>query len=258
MISLPPVLGSEWRPVATIAGQAAAWVAQRSGVTLIRFDQQLVHLALHAGAGEPAGSGWRNGDQIGPHEIHRVVAAFNGGFKLSQPSVGFLLAGRVGVPLSAGLASIVTYTDGTTEIGAWHAGVPASGKPIASVRQNLHLLVDRGLPAGSVEECVQSCWGSTLGGGTSVPRSALGITADGQLVYAAGVSLSPAELARGLLRARVERAVELDINPMWVAAYLYAHHPGGPSALPVVPGQHGIAGMLLEPYNRDFFTVIAN
>src|ERR1700694_884605 len=64
MISLPPVLGSEWRPVVTIAGQSAAWVAQRSGVTLIRFDQQLVHLALHAGAGERAGRGWRSGEPV--------------------------------------------------------------------------------------------------------------------------------------------------------------------------------------------------
>ncbi len=258
LVTVSARIGSSWKPVATVRGQLAAWIAQRSGVTLLRFDQHVVRLALHAGSAEPGGGGWRYGDRIGPSEIHRVLAGFNGGFKLNYGSVGFLSYGRVAVPLSAGLGSIVTYRDGTTQIGAWHGGVPAAGKPIASVRQNLHLLVDHGLPAASVESCVQTCWGSTLGGGTDVARSALGITSEGQLVWAAGMSLSPAALARALSAAGVQRAVELDINPFWVAGYLYAHHSSGPSAVPVVPGQHGIAGELLEPDSRDFFTVLAN
>jgi hypothetical protein len=110
------------------------------------------------------------------------VAAFNGGFKLSYGSVGFVSGGRVAVPLTAGLASIVTYGNGTTAIGAWRRGVPARGLKIASVLQNLHLLVDHGVVASNVTNCVSACWGSTLGGGRNVARSALGITSEGQLV----------------------------------------------------------------------------
>jgi hypothetical protein len=54
------------------------------------------------------------------------------------------------------------------------------------------------------------------------------------------------------------RAVELDINPGWVDGYLYVHHSGGPTALPVVPGQEGIPHRLLAPYGRDFFTILAD
>ncbi len=43
-----------------------------------------------------------------------------------------------------------------------------------------------------------------------------------------------------------------------VAGYLYIHHRGGPTAVPVVPGQLGIPNRLLAPYTRDFFTIIAN
>jgi hypothetical protein len=57
--------------------------------------------------------------------------------------------------------------------------------------------------------------------------------------------------------AGVQRAVELDINPEWVAGYLYVHHGSGPVAVPVVPGQTGIPGALLSPYSRDFFTVLS-
>ena len=225
-------------------------------MTLLRFDQSLVHLALHAGSGEPEGGGWAYGDRISPGEIHLVVAAFNGGFKLSYGSVGFVSGGRVAVPLTAGLGSIVTYSNGTTQIGAWREGVPTRGPKSASVLQNLHLLVDHGAVASSASSCV-TCWGSTLGGGADVARSALGISGEGQLVWAAGESLSPTTIGQALVNAGVVRAVELDINPEWVAGYLYVHHSGGPTAVPVVSGQLGIPGRLLAPYSRDFFTILA-
>jgi hypothetical protein len=258
VVKEPGQPGPVWTPVASIGGQPAAWIALRSGVTLLRFDQRLAHLALHAGSGEPGGQGWTYGDQIGASEIHRVLAAFNGGFKLDYGPVGFTEDGRVAVALTVGLGSIVTYQNSTTDIGAWQEGVPASGLKIASVLQNLHLLVDRGVAAPTIENCIEGCWGATLGGGADVARSALGITGEGQLVWAAGESLSPAMIAQALIEVGVVRAVELDINPEWTAGYLYTHHAGGPSAVPVVPGQRGIPGQLLTPYSRDFFTILAN
>jgi hypothetical protein len=90
-------------------------------------------------------------------------------------------------------------------------------------------------------------------------RSALGITAAGDLVSAGGEHLTVAQLADAMLGAGVVRAVELDINPEWVAGYLYEHHSGnGPLApVPVVPGQQGIPGQFLAPWSRDFFTILA-
>jgi hypothetical protein len=66
---------------------------------------------------------------------------------------------------------------------------------------------------------------------TVVARSALGITQSGELVWAAGEQLSPAGLAEALIAAGAVRAIELDINPAWVAGYLYVHHPTGPTAV---------------------------
>jgi hypothetical protein len=258
LVSRPARVAGEWTPIATVHGLPAAWIARRSGVSFMRFDQRLVHLALHAGSSEPGGPGWAHGDHIGSGEIHRVLAAFNSGFKLNYERVGFVSGGRVAAPLGAGLGSVVTYRNGSTQIGAWHAGVPARGVKIASVRQNLRLLVDRGVPARTVRNCVVVCWGRTVGSGTSVARSALGINAQNELVWAAGEHLSPASLARALVEVGVQRAVELDINGGWVAGYLYVHRPGGPVAVPVVPGQRGIAGKYLSPYTRDFFTVLSN
>jgi hypothetical protein len=255
----PGALSARWQPITTVGGRAAVWIAMRQGVTLVRMNQSLVHLALHAGTTDPGGAGWRYGSAVAGREIHHLILGFNGGFKFSTKSGGFVSFGRVGLPLSAGLGSIVTYRNGTTQIGAWGAGVPARGLAIASVRQNLHLLIDHGVPDATVASCGAGCWGATIGGQAAVARSALGIRADGQLIWAAGEGLTVGQLAAGMIAADVHRAVELDINPDWVAGYLYVHHRTAPlTPVPVVPGQLGLYGHLLAPYSRDFFTVLSN
>jgi hypothetical protein len=249
--------GSGWRAVAVVHGRPAAWVAQRAGVSLLRFDQSSVRLDLHAGSTDGGTVGWRYGDQIEPSEIHHVIAGFNGGFKFTYPDVGFLAGGRVALALKPGLASIVTYRDGRTDVGAWDEGVPSSGRHVYSVLQNQHLLVDRGVVAVNAASCISACWGETIKGLTAVARSGLGVTANGQIVWAGGESLLPGDLGRALVSAGAVRAIELDINPDWVAGYLYEHHSSGPVAVPVIPGQIGIAGQLLGPYSRDFMTIVA-
>jgi hypothetical protein len=263
--SLPPLLvtppghlSTGWAVAAQVRGRPAAWLAQRSGVTLMRFDQTLVHLNLHAGSSDGGVTGWAYGDHITPREIHLLLAAVNGGFKLTHSDVGFISGAHVAAELKPGLASIVTYTDGTTNIGAWQAGVPSARETVFSVLQNERLLIDRGVAPASVSDCILTCWGETIGSRTAVARSGLGITASGQLVWAAGEQLLPAELASALISAGAVRAIELDINPDWVAGYLYVHHRGGPSPVQVVPGQLGIAGKLLEPDSRDFLAFVAN
>jgi hypothetical protein len=258
VVSPPRTLSANWTTVAQVHGRPAAWITERSGVTLMRFDQSLVHLTLHAGSSDGGVVGWTYGDQITPAEIHLVVAAFNGGFKLTYTDVGFVSNGHVAVALKPGLGSLVTYTDGTSNIGAWQNGVPTSRKAVFSVLQNQKLLVDRGVAAPTVASCVISCWGATIQSLTLVARSGVGVTHDGQIVWAAGEQLSPASLAAALIGAGAVRAIELDINPDWVAGYLYVHHAPGPTPVPVIPGQRGIGGELLAPDSRDFLAVVAN
>jgi hypothetical protein len=255
---LPRASGSAWSVLSKVAGVPVAWIATRSGVTLVRFDQRRVTLALHAGTIDPGGSGWRYGPAVVGSELHHLVAAFNGGFRLNTHSGGFLSFGHVGMALSGGLASIVTYRDGATAIGTWGSGVPQRGRAIASVRQNLSLLIDHGVPAANVDSCVEACWGATLGGVLDVARAALGIDRAQQLIWAAGEKLSVGDLARTLAAAGAVSAVELDINPDWVAGYVYGHHAGSaPVGSPLVPGQFGVSGHFLAPYGRDFFTVLS-
>jgi hypothetical protein len=258
---LPAALSSAPTPLVPVVrwrGQTAAWIERTpGGVSVIVFDQRLVQLHLHSGTIDAGALGWRYGPQISAAEAPGLVAAFNGGFRLSTGAGGFESYGRFGAPLQRGLGSIVTYADGTTDIGSWREEVPALGQPVASVRQNLTLLVDHGVAAPDLA-CL-SCWGATLGGVLDPARSGLGITPQGRLVWVAGEHLTVSELAGALLGAGAARAVELDINPEWVAGYLYGHRGGtGPLApVPALPAQQGIPGQFLAPWSRDFFTVTA-
>src|SRR6202035_2369275 len=159
----------DWVPAALVRGQPAVWLSRVSAyqdapytVTLMRFDQRLVSLRLHAGGSEPGGSGWRYGSAIGAREEPSVVAAFNSAFQESYGAGGFAAYGRVGWPLRRGKASVVMYRDGTADIGRWQEGVPAPGRPVAAVRQNLGLLIDAGQIAGTVDNCIKICWGDPL------------------------------------------------------------------------------------------------
>jgi hypothetical protein len=253
-----------WAPAVAVRGQTAVWIsrvpAYRDGaftVTLLRIDQRLVTLALHAGGSQPGGSGWRYGDMIAGAERRVVVMGFNGAFQEGYGAGGFAEGGRVGWRLQRGKASVVIYRDGSSDIGRWQVTVPAAGRPVEAVRQNLRLLIDGGRIAPTVDACIKVCWGDPLHEQPVVARSGLGITPGGDLIWAAGHNLSVRALAEALARKGVTRAMELDINPAWVAGYVYRHprHARLPVAVPLVPGQTGVAGQFLTPYFRDFFTV---
>ena len=246
-------------PVVTWKGASVAWISRSpSGVAMMAFKQPDMQLHLHSGTVDAGTAGWRYGPQIAGLEMKRLVAAFNGGFRLNVGAGGFESFGRVAVALSDGLGSIVTYSDGRTDIGSWHHEVPAPGRTVTSVRQNLPLLIDHGSPASSLG-CL-TCWGATLGGVSDPARSALGIQGNGHLVWVGAEHATVGDIASALLSAGVVRAVELDINPEWVAGYLYGHRGGaGPVApVAVIPGQNGIPGQYLVPWSRDFFTVTAS
>ena len=246
-------------PAVLWQGSSVAWISRSpSGVATLAFKPPELELRLHSGTTDAGTIGWRYGPMIAGPERGRVVAAFNGGFKLDVGAGGFESCGRVGAPLQNGLGSIVTYTDGTTDVGSWHQEVPAPGKDVASVRQNLPLLIDHGAAASTLDYL--SCWGATLGGVIDPPCSALGIQPDGHLVWAGAEHATVSDLAGALLSAGVVRAVEPDINPEWVAGYLYGHRGGaGPLApVPVAPGQQGIPGQYLAPWSRDSFTIVAS
>jgi Phosphodiester glycosidase len=231
--------------------------ADGSVVTVAVFSGPVTYV-LHNGSEDPGyAAGFsgrvRAGSVVRGAERGRLLAAFNGGFKLSAGAGGYEQEGHVASPLRRGLASLVIDRSGRARIGVWGHGVPAPGEAVYSVRQNLPPLVLDGRPTAAAADW--GLWGATLGGGEYVARSALGQDAAGHLVYAASMSASPADLAVALARAGARTAMELDINPEWVQLDV-ASRPGGPLRV-AIRGQNRPADQFLLGWARDFITVLA-
>jgi hypothetical protein len=215
-----------------------------------------VRYVLHNGSADPgpAASGRvRAGPAVTGAERRQLLAAFNGGFKLSAGAGGYMQEGHVISPLRPGFASLVIDRSGHARIGVWGSGLPAPGQAVYSVRQDLRPLVLHGRPTAASADW--TLWGATLGGGAYVARSAIGQDAAGHLMYAASMSAVPADLAAALARHGARIAMELDINPEWVQLDTAAR-PGG-TLTAGIPGQDRPTGQYLAGWTRDFFTVLA-
>jgi hypothetical protein len=230
------------RPGAGLPESGIAWI-----------DTKAVYLSLYAGSTQPYGK-WPQQSDVGPTARAALMAAFNSGFKIYDYHTGWYDQGRSAVPLQAGFASLVIYSNGTATVGDWGRDV-TMGPGILAVRQNLPLLVDHGAPVNAAQ--YPSQWGAVLGGGSVTWRSAVGVTAAGEIIYAGGPDLTPERLARLMVAAGAERAMQLDINPEWVSFSTFSHASGITSGTNLLPGMYSSPSHYFTPYARDFFAIFA-
>jgi hypothetical protein len=240
----------------------------RAGIAWM--DTKLLSARLYSGSISPGGVGYKFTAPVLPGAAATLVAAFNGGFKMADAHGGYYTEGRLIDPLVTGDASVVIYANGAITVGAWGVDVGMT-RSVVAVRQNLVPLVAAGRPTALAASPDWHAWGNTCGlksCAASVPgiehqwRSALGVTADGALVYAVGPALDPLQLAQLLVRAGVVRGMELDINPGWPV--FAAYRPTTPNGLAdpsngtkLLATHLGAATFFQESYARDFITMSA-
>ena len=248
-----PMYWTEFRPDPNYPSEVsyAVWI-----------DMKIARLELVAGSDQPGGT-WAHPFYVAPAELPRLMAAFNGGFQFRADDArgGYYSDGKTAVPLVPGAASLVIYKNGQVQIGSWGDGLSV-GPDVQSVIQNVVLLVDNGQIPATATYTDNSYWGFTLGGGPVAPRSGVGITASGALVYVAGPELSARSLAESLELAGAVRAMTLDANPEWVTFNFYMHSPASPSQVnggKLYPEMQRSADRFLPPYSepRDFFEVLS-
>jgi hypothetical protein len=234
------------------------------------MDTHLLTARLYSGSESPGGGPYRYTAPITQASARRLVAAFNGGFKMPAARGGYYTERRIVDPLRRGAASLVIYADGSVNVGAWGSDVGMTPE-VAAVRQNLVLLVADGRPTPRAKSADWQAWGSTCGARScahSVPgiehqwRSAIGMTADGALVYVQGPALDPLQLAALLVRAGVVRGMELDINPSWPVFATY--DPASKHGFATPSNGHLLTATVRGPdtffdpsWARDFVTMSA-
>jgi hypothetical protein len=190
------------------------------GVLLI--DKRRMRLHVTGGTSDPGGDRGVKGPGVIPEEQRKVVlAAWNGGFRGPHGGYGMYADGREYRPLRNGFASLALHKDGTMQIGLWGRDVTWSPE-IEAVRQNAVLLVDNCQVSPRTKEG-NNTWGYVQVNSAEFItwRSAVGLTANGDLLVAAGNSLSADSLARALWAAGACYAMQLDINTPYVLTSVY-------------------------------------
>ncbi len=228
-----------WRAIGTpvdgvpamYATQVAPDALHTSLVTgVVWMDQKLLSARLFAGSQSPGVGTWQFTSPIQGSTATGLEALFNAGFRMNASQGGWYSEGKVGVPLVNGAASFVIFNNGTASVGTWGRNYTMSPN-IASVRQNLSLIVNHGQPVPGLSNNNFQQWGATLGNQLMVWRSGVGVTANGALVYAGGPGMSITSLASVLVRAGAVRAMEMDINTDWVN-FFYFEPAAGQAASP--------------------------
>lgn len=197
-------------------------------VAVLIVDSRRAQLHMVAGTVDPGGSRNIAGPGVIPEEhLESLLVAWNGGFKGDHGIYGMQVGDTVFRPLRNGLATACTKVDGTFLLGEYGRDFTWD-ETMTACRQNAILLVDQGEVSPRTNEG-NDTWGYVRVDSSEFItwRSAIGVTKDGNLLVAAGNSLSADSLARALWAAGAEYAMQLDINNPYVLTGLYFQQPDG-------------------------------
>ena len=226
-------------------------------VTLVIMNMKKLRMAAVAGTREPAGGEGRPGPGVIPADIqagNNLVAAFNGGFQEKDGHYGMIVGKQVYLPLLPNLATLVIDKNDNLKIVNYMG--QDLGPDNLAIRQNGQMLVDHGQVMPQPTDNQFKVWGRTTTRTMYTWRSGIGITADGNLIYAVGPSLIPRTLAEALAAGGAVEAMQLDINPYWVRFVLF--NPIGNSQYQHVSIQRNMydgGKQFLTGYQKDFFYV---
>ncbi|MEZ5115448.1 MAG: phosphodiester glycosidase family protein [Candidatus Nanopelagicales bacterium] len=223
--------------------------------SLLWVDTSLTRALFVPGYQEPGGPNPYDGalpEKYWPD----VLANWNGAFRLQDSGGGYYYGGTTVAPLRDGVATAVFYDDGRLDIGEWGRDLRMTPH-VEVVRQNLQLIVDKG--RSQVTNASDSWqWGATTDGESLAWRSAVGVRADGSLVYIGSPYLSAGGLADTLVSAGVQRAMTLDMNNWWTAGFYFSHdESGAPVCHKVDPSILEGCDRFLLRYKRDSFQILA-
>lgn len=229
-------------------------------VTLVQMDKRVMDLGSVAGTQQPGGPVGKPGPGVIPKDIinsGKLIAAFDGGFQYKDGAYGMIVGDSTYLPLKNDLGTLVGYKDGSLKIVDYQG--QSLGDNVAFVRQNCPMLITDGSVTVS-DPKDRTLWGRLAAGtvGIYTWRSGIGITKNGNLLFAVGNNLTPETLADALQSAGAVNAIQLDINPVWVRFNIF--EPIGNdkySSTTLTKELHDGSWQYLNGYQKDFFYVYA-
>ncbi len=228
-----------------------------ASVGVLLMDSRRIRLSVVGGTVDPGGDRGVKGPGVIPQSaLPNLLLAWNGGFKGPHGGFGMVADGKEYRPLRNGLATIAVMKNGTIKMGEWGKDLQWDDNMVA-VRQNAVLLVDHGEVSKRTSEG-NDTWGYVEVNSADFItwRSAVGLTKEGNLLYAAGNSLSAKTLAEALWAAGAVTAMQLDINAPYVLLGTYFQQPDGAvKSTKFMDGMSDSPSRFLKAQERDFMYV---
>jgi hypothetical protein len=224
---------------------------------LVKMNMQKLILSEVAGTVEP-GEYLNPGPGKIPNSVQKsnqLVAAFNGGFQKKDGEYGMIVGAKTYLPLQKNLATLVISKNTKLKIINYVGQV--LGKDVVAVRQNGPILLQNGNDVSLSKAWNMQNWGLTTTNTMYTWRSGVGVTKDGDLIYAAGPSLVPETLAAALKAAGAVDAMQLDINPVWVRFILFnVLGEGKYNYYSLTKDMVNGGAQYLSGYQKDFFYLV--
>lgn len=186
-----------------------------------------------------------------------TLAVFNGGFQARHGWWGMMSDGVSIVEPRPNGCTLAIFGDESVAI-APYANLANDAARMQAFRQSPPCLIIDGALHPDLERGQRKAWAGQNADLKTRRRSAAGITRDGKtLFFAIGNETEPDDLARGLLAAGAQSALQLDINWAWARFLLVGRRDELPrltsSLLP--EALYGKSECFARPSDRDFFYV---
>ena len=255
--SPPAVPGLTWRALGSqLQGMPVTYVAttRRGTIAMLWMNSQALTFRFIPGSQVPEGGPLPPADREGGTWVHKIVAAFDGGFRLRDDVGGYFYRGRLVKPLRTGLASLVIDIHGRMSVERWGRERRTS-TGLEVVRQNLPMLIDDYTARTSVRDA-STRWGAANNNTRLANRSALGELSDGSMVFAYGYEVTAQDLATALVGVGARNAIMLDMNLWQPAGFVYWHQAGTLRGQRILPTIHHAPTVYLAGHYKDFVVAL--
>ncbi len=214
-----------------------SWTA----VSVVAVDLRQVDLHLVTGRyepkpTEPEAGGFQRTGLVPEADQDRLMAAFNGGFKLEHGHYGIRVDGVTLVRPRAKMCTIVRDSSSSVAIGPWEKFAGTDQANADWWRQTPYCMVEGGELHVGLRDPNATTWGCTLDGQVVIRRSAIGVSQDGKTLYVGiGDDTTARAIALAMEHAGAYTVAQLDVNFSYPKFLLYGPKGDGSTELVAKP-----------------------
>jgi hypothetical protein len=229
LASRPSALAPDDRPVMVKALVHPDPKRSFSAVAVVAIDLARAEISLVPGTTEPISAALpreRRTGLVPASQRDDLIAAFNGGFMTEHGRFGMMVEGATLLPPRASLCTVARYKSGALRVAPW-SQLSGDAASLSFYRQTPPCLVEHGEVNRSCEVEENTSFGSAVGGGTFIRRSAFGLDETRRVAFfGMGDSLTALSIARALRAAGARDVAELDVNWAYPRFLIYAGAAG--------------------------------